>query len=59
MNRRRMITLTTAVALLAGMPLTAGADDDPQPIDWPRVEAPGTDGRSDPEPVDWPRPQQY
>jgi hypothetical protein len=36
--------------------LTAAADDDPSPADWPSIKKPtdGNSGQPDPEPIDWP-----
>jgi hypothetical protein len=56
---RRVVTLVASLALLVAAPVVARAADDPEPVDWPTVQAPNTDAKSDPEPIDWPRPQRF
>jgi hypothetical protein len=44
--------LGTVMLLLPARPATA--DDDPGPVDWPKIEQPDAGGNgSDPEPVKW------
>lgn len=55
MMRRRIAAILACTALL----LTRGVAyaDDPQPTDWPSIEAPASGDSTDPQPVDWPAPE--
>lgn len=54
MNRLLGAVLVTAALLVPAGPVMA--DDDPGPVQWPRVDAPDAGGnQSDPGPVKWPK----
>jgi hypothetical protein len=52
----RAFASVLAVLGLLLSPLTAAADDDPSPTDWPSIKKPtdGNSGQPDPEPANWP-----
>jgi hypothetical protein len=52
----RFAATVIAVVSLTVPPLTAAADDDPEPSVWPTVVKPADGGsdQSDPEPANWP-----
>jgi hypothetical protein len=55
-RRRGLATALACAALL--LPRGVAYADDPEPTDWPQVEAPtGGGGESDPQPVEWPAPE--
>lgn len=61
--RRRGAARITSALLAVGVllaPTQALAEgNEPLPVSWPTVEAPGSEGQSvEPRPVDWPAPEQ-
>ena len=54
----RVVTGLLAVMVLLVPSAQALAEDDPEPVQWPRMAVPDTGGdQSDPAPVTWPQVQ--
>jgi hypothetical protein len=53
--RRRAAAVLACAALLLSRGVAYA--DDPEPPDWPTIEAPAGGGSTDPQPIDWPAPE--
>ena len=54
----RVVSGVLAVMVLLVPSAQARADNDPEPVTWPKIDQPDTGGdRSDPAPVTWPKVQ--
>ena len=51
----RVVSGVLAVMVLLVPSAQARADNDPEPVMWPKIDQPDTGDQSDPTPVSWPK----
>ncbi|WP_329483037.1 hypothetical protein OG558_10695 [Kribbella sp. NBC_01510] len=51
----RVVSGVLAVMVLLVPSAQARADNDPEPVTWPKIDQPDTGDQSDPAPVSWPK----